>query len=63
MADQSSITLERARDALVARDFAFAEKLVQNLIRQEGERGDFLEVLGSVYLRSDQYEKALGIFP
>lgn len=62
MADQTSVILERAHSALVARDFTYAEKMLLNLIRQNGDSLDALSLLGTVYLRSDNLDKALSTY-
>jgi tetratricopeptide (TPR) repeat protein len=62
MADQTSVILERANSAIVARDFTYAEKLLMNLLRQNPDTPEALELLGSVYLRADRFENALSIY-
>ncbi|MBN2810479.1 MAG: tetratricopeptide repeat protein, partial [Spirochaetales bacterium] len=62
MADQSTVVLERANSALVARDFTYAEKLLVNLLRQEPSHGKALDLLGTVYTRSDRWEQALSVY-
>ena len=62
MADQTSVILERANSALIARDFTYAEKFLLNLMRQNEDSIDVLSLLGAVYLRSDNLEKALSVF-
>lgn len=47
---------------MVARDYAYAEKLLQNALRQEGTSREALESLGSLYLKSEQFEKALSVY-
>lgn len=62
MADQNSVILERANSALIARDFAYAEKMLLNLLRQNEESLEALTLLGTVYLRSNRLEKALSVY-
>ena len=62
MADQIATIIERANSALIARDFAYAEKLLVNLLRQQPDAPEALIALGTVYTRADRWENALSVY-
>ncbi|MDR2897411.1 MAG: tetratricopeptide repeat protein [Spirochaetaceae bacterium] len=54
--------LERAKAAAISRDYEQAEKILKNILKQEPENTEALSQLGSVYLRADKQEAALGAY-
>jgi hypothetical protein len=46
MADQTSIIIERANSALIARDFSYAEKLLLNVLKESPDAREALALLG-----------------
>jgi uncharacterized protein HemY len=61
MADQTSIIIERANSALIARDFSYAEKLLLNVLKESPDAREALALLGTVYLKADRYANALSV--
>lgn len=63
--DRVTLILNRARQAVLSRDFEFAEELLtsQKTKSAAGEDNkEILELLGELYLKSENFSKALAVF-
>ncbi len=54
--------LERASQAVVSRDFEQAERIYKNLLINDPDNTELLDLLGSMYLKSGEDDKALSCF-
>ncbi len=63
--DQVTFILNRAKQAILSRDFEFAEKILTSLKTKNiagEENKDVLTLLGDLYLKSENFDKALTVF-
>ena len=58
----SNIMLERAKAALIARDYSLAAKIYKNLILEEPENVDYKMQLGNLYVKAGKDDQALTLF-
>ena len=56
------VTLNRANSAVLARDFALAERLYHGLLRQNPTHLELLGDLGSLYVKSGRDSEALAVY-
>jgi tetratricopeptide (TPR) repeat protein len=54
--------LERAKAALIARDYSLAAKIYKNLILEEPENVDYKMQLGNLYVKAGKDDQALTLF-
>lgn len=54
-----NLVLERAKTAVLARDFILASRLYKTLLKTEPENMDILQALGDIYVKSGEDEKAI----
>ena len=54
--------LERAKSALIARDYSLAAKIYKNLILEEPENLEYKMQLGNLYVKAGKDDQALTIF-
>ncbi|HOE08993.1 MAG TPA: tetratricopeptide repeat protein, partial [Treponemataceae bacterium] len=59
MSDDKSYLLNRAKGAVLSRDFSLAARLYKTLLKSEPDNVEYLSQLGSVYVREGNDEKAL----
>ena len=62
MNTEVDITLDRAKNALIAHDYDAAEKLIRSKLVSDPENTKLLAMLGTIYLRGQKITNALEIY-
>ena len=59
---QKNLILSRAKAAVMSRDFTLASRLYKGLLRTDPENTSLLSELGSLFVKSNQDERALPLY-
>ena len=60
--EQNSVIIERAKSAILARDYEQAARIYKGLLKTEPENMDYLNALGDLYVKNSEDNVALGYY-